>query len=233
MIYLRRQKDLTRIVKYLTKCISKKRKLHGILEKLEAIHKKEPVYIGTDGEKEVRIVIGNQITYTRCHPKDTFDLARGVTICICNILNKKSKELNSDDVIRLLTNGVSDEYSRLPPLSFPSGGIVSPAKEESKSPVVIGESVISDKNNLNKMGSLAKCYGEYLMPKDMKIVEAIDKVLDKHLPKTGMEKLKTDLNIDLYDVVYKYKTDFEWEMVQKKTKINEVRIMLQKILDEE
>ncbi|NQU86727.1 MAG: hypothetical protein HQ541_13295 [Mariniphaga sp.] len=131
MINLVRQYNLGKITRHLNKVVRKESKRAKILEQLTAIFKKETIYIGFDNAKEVRVVIGREIAYSRCCPTDTFDLSRGVAMCICDILNKKSemkklnnhlhgiaksiskvwnKKLSSDDLLRLHANGVAKDY---------------------------------------------------------------------------------------------------------------------------
>ena len=96
MINLIGQHNLISIKLYLNNCIKRKEKRERIMAQLKAINKKEAIYIGHDGVKEVRVLIGRQLAYSRCCPTDTFDVSRGVAMCICDILNKKTvkKEIN-------------------------------------------------------------------------------------------------------------------------------------------
>jgi len=90
MINLVKQYNLTSIQKHLINCVKRGEKRDRIMARLKAIIKKEAIFIGSDKVKEVRVVIGRQLAYTRCCPTDTFDLSRGVAMCICDILNKQT-----------------------------------------------------------------------------------------------------------------------------------------------
>lgn len=132
MINLVRQYNLTSIQKHLDNCIKRKEKRDRIMAQIEAIFKKEAIYIGHDKVKEVRVVIGRQLAYSRCCPDDTFDVSREVAMCICDILNKKTemkefnnhlnglaksiskawnKKLSGNDLIRLHANGIAKDFA--------------------------------------------------------------------------------------------------------------------------
>lgn len=133
MINLVRQYNLTSIQKHLDNCIKRKEKRDRIMAQIEAIFKKEAIYIGHDKVKEVRVVIGRQLAYSRCCPDDTFDVSRGVAMCICDILNKKTikgkMQINFMDLHASL-------IKNLKPLipSYPPGGIVKVPDKDTKIP---------------------------------------------------------------------------------------------------
>jgi len=114
MINLIGQHNLISIELYLNNCIKRKEKRERIMAQLKAINKKEAIYIGHDGVKEVRVLIGRQLAYSRCCPTDTFDVSRGVAMCICDILNKKTEK-------RIKISNVYTNLSQMPYFSkFPS-----------------------------------------------------------------------------------------------------------------
>jgi len=114
VINLVKQYNLTSIQKHLINCVKKDDKRKRIMAQLKAIMKKEDIYLGHDGVKEVRVVIGRHLAYSRCCPTDIFDVSRGVAMCICEILNEKTEK-------RIKISNVYTNLSQMPYFSkFPS-----------------------------------------------------------------------------------------------------------------